>query len=136
MAARRKTTVEERIAEYVDSPLVTQRVRHGKQLSARIADNYGVYRTQAGRSKKVTGDCTCPSELWPCKHIHALRATWEANPESFFDLDRWLKELSEQSKASLVAAIGKIVVQSPECLSVFGVPGFEEVGEDEEEYYG
>ena len=135
MATRQKQTFKERVAEYVDSPLVTQRVRHGKQVSAQIHGNFGAYRTQAARSKKVAGDCTCPSEIWPCKHIHALRATWEANPDSFFDLDGWLKELSAQSKASLVAAIGKMVVQSPALLSVFGVPGFEEEADDDEDFY-
>lgn len=135
MATRPKPTFEERVAEYVDSPLLTQRVRFGKQLFARIAGNYGVYRTQARQSKKVTGDCTCPSELWPCKHIHALRATWDANPKSFFDLDGWLKELSQQSKASLVEAIGKMVAQSPDLLSLFGVPGFEDEVADDEDYY-
>ena len=137
MATRQKPSFEERVAEYVDSPQMTQRVRYGKVVSARIAGKYGVYRTQAGRSKKVTGECSCPSELWPCKHVHALRATWDANPQSFFDLDGWLKELAGQPKARLVEAIGKMVVESPELLSVFGVPGFEEDDEDDnEEYYG
>jgi hypothetical protein len=140
MATRQKPSFEQRVAEYVDSPLMTQRVQHGKQVSARIAGNYGVYRTQvvcSKKSKKLTGECTCPSELWPCKHVHALRATWEANPESFFDLDGWLKKLAEEPKASLVEAISNMVVAEPGLLSVFGVPGFEEEAEDDEdEYYG
>ncbi len=132
MAAQRKLTLEERIAEYVDSPLMTQRVRHGKEISARIAGNYGVYRTRASRLKKVEGECTCPSELWPCKHVHALRATWAAKPKSFFDLDGWLKELPKQSKESLVDAIGKMVTESPELLGLFGVPGFEDADDDDQ----
>jgi hypothetical protein len=135
MATRQKRSFDERVAEYVDSPLVTQRARYGKQLTARIAGNYGVYHTQATQPKKVTGDCTCPSEIWPCKHIHALRATWETNPESFFDLDGWLKVLSAETKATLIAMIGKMVVQSPELLGLFGVPGFEEEEEGEDEFY-
>jgi len=135
MAMRPKPTFEERVAEYVDSPLVTQRVRYGKQVSARIAGNYGVYRTQANQSKKVTGDCTCPSELWPCKHIHALRATWKANPESFFDLDGWLIVLSAETKATLIEMVGRMAAQSPELLSLFGIPGFEEDADEDEEYY-
>jgi uncharacterized Zn finger protein len=136
MATRQRPSFQERVAEYVDSPLMTQRVRYGKLVSARIAGNYGVYRTQVARSKKLTGECTCPSELWPCKHVHALRATWEANPESFFDLDAWLKQLAQEPKASLVEAIRNMVVEYPGLLSVFGVPGFEEEEEDEEEYNG
>ena len=134
MATRYKPSFEERVAKYVDSPSMTQRVRYGKQLCARISGNSGVYRTQATQSKKVTGACSCPSEIRPCKHVHALRETWKANPESFFDLDGWLKELSQQPKAELVEAIGRIVKEFPEALGVLGVDGFEEVEEDEEWY--
>jgi hypothetical protein len=130
--AARKTTAEQRIAEYVDSPMMRQRVRQGKQISARIHGNYGVYRTQVSTTKKVTGYCTCPSDWQPCKHIHALRETWAVNPKSFFDLDQWLAELFDQPKAKLIDAIAKIVMRSPECLGEFGVPGFEEDEDDDE----
>ncbi len=136
MATRQKRSFDERVAEYVDSPLMTQWVAYGKHISARIAGNFGAYRTQASRSKKLTGECTCPSEIWPCKHVYALRATWEANPGSFFNLDSWLKKLADEPKASLVEAIRNMVVEFPQLLSVFGVPGFEEESEDDEEYYG
>lgn len=137
MAARKKPTFEDRVAEYVDSPNVTCRLRYGNKVSARIRGNYGVYRTYvAPASKKLTGDCSCPSEIWPCKHVHALRETWNANPKSFFDLDVWLKQLSRQSKEELLEAIGKMVVEAPELLGLFDVEGFE-FGEDEEnEWYG
>ena len=137
MATREKPTFEQRVAEYVDSELVTQRMRIGKEVSARIEGNCGVYRTRVTQSKKLVGDCSCPSELWPCKHIHALRATWEANPESFFDFDTWLKKLADEPKASLVEAIGNMVTANAELLSVFGVPGFEIDADDDEhdEYY-
>jgi hypothetical protein len=133
MATRQKPTFDERVAEYVDSPLVTQRLRFEKQVSARIEGNCGVYRTQVTQSKKLEGNCSCPSELWPCKHTHALRATWEANPDSFFDFDAWLKQLADEPKASLVESIGNILLASPGFLSIFGVPGFHE--ENPEEYY-
>jgi len=136
MATRDKPSFEQRVAEYIDSPLVTQRVQHEKQVSARIKGNFGTYRTCVSQSKKLTGECTCPSELWPCKHVHALRATWEANPKSFFDLDDWLKKLAGEPKATLVEAIGNMVAAYPALLSVFGVPGFEEEADAyEEEYY-
>jgi len=135
MATREKPSFDERVAEYVDSPLMTQRVRFGKQVSARIAGNFGAYRTQVSQAKKVTGECNCPSEIWPCKHVCALRKTWGANPESFFDLDAWLKKLAEEPKASLVEAIRNMVVAEPGLLSVFGVPGFEEEADGEAEYY-
>jgi hypothetical protein len=133
MASRAKKTPEQRIAEYIDSPLMTQRVRFGKQLSVRITGNYGAYRTSMKLTKKENGECTCPSEWWPCKHIHALRETWKINPHSFFDLDQFLAELSERSKSELIEAIGQIVIHSPEWLRVFGVPGFEEKDEDDQD---
>jgi hypothetical protein len=135
MAARQRPTFEDRVAEYVDSPLVTKRVRYGRKVAAQIRGNYGVYRTFVSQaSKGVTGGCSCPSEISPCKHIHALRATWEANPQSFFDLDEWLERLAKQSKADLIESIGQMVVQSPELLGLFGVAGFEE-DDEEDEYY-
>jgi hypothetical protein len=135
VAIPKKPSFDERVAEYVDSPLMTQRVRFGMQISARIEGHFGAYRTQVTQSKKMTGECTCPSELWPCKHIHALRATWEANPNSFFDLDGWLKKLADEPKASLVEAIGNMVVASPGLLSVFGVPGFADEDDEDDPYY-
>ena len=136
MATRYKPSFEDRVAEYVDSPEMTHRIRCGKELSARIQGNYGSYRTQVRltKSKKVTGDCSCPSEIVPCKHIYALRETWDANPDSFFAVDDWLKGLAQQSKAELVEAIERIVKEYPETLGVLGVEGFEEV-EEEDEWY-
>jgi hypothetical protein len=132
--AKRQTRIpEQRIAEYVDSPMMMQRVRFGKQISARILGNYGTYRTKAGQSKKVTGECTCPSDWWPCKHVHALRETWRINPHSFFDLDQFIAELFERPKGKLIEAIEQMIVASPEMLQFFDIPGFEKVsGEGDE----
>lgn len=138
MATRHKPTFEERVREYVDSPMMTQRFRHEKYVSAQIRGNFGVYRTTVDlkAKKKLTGECTCPSELWPCKHVHALRATWDKNPDSFFNLDDWLAALPKEPKESLVEAIRNMVLHSPNLLTVFGVPGFEEDESDEDDYYG
>jgi hypothetical protein len=135
MATRSKPSFDDRVLEYVNSPLMTQRLRFGNCVSARIAGNFGAYRTQVTQSKKLNGECTCPSEIWPCKHVHALRRTWEANPASFFDLDEWLKKLANEPKASLVESIGNIITASPEMLSVFGVTGFEILDDEDDEYY-
>lgn len=134
MARRRSRTPEQRIAEYVDSPLMMQRIRFGKQLSARILGNYGVYRTRTSQGKKVTGECTCPSEWRPCKHVHALRETWKINPHSFFDLDQFIAELFELPKGELIEAIEQMVVASPEMLQFFGVPGFENDSGEEDKF--
>ena len=114
----------ERAHEYINSPRMRQRLVHGKQLSAQIDGNGGIYRTYARLGSSEEAACTCPSDLWPCKHIHALRATWETDPESFFDLGQFLKSIGTKPKAELVDALRRVLVAYPECLSVFAVPGF------------
>jgi uncharacterized Zn finger protein len=128
------SSFDDRVAEYVDSPRLTCRMRYGKKVSARIQGNYGVYRTFVSpAAKKLSGGCTCPSEIWPCKHIHALRETWSANPESFFDLVAWLKQMARRSKEELVESMGMMVIEVPELLELFGVEGFEANADDEYE---
>jgi hypothetical protein len=139
-AAKAKITPEQRIAEYVDSPMITHRMRRGKLVSATILGNYGVYRTEVSTSKRgrtPQGTCTCPSDYQPCKHVYALRETSEVNPTSFFDFDQWLAELFELPKAKLVDAVARVVARSPQCLNEFGVPGFEDdhEGEKDDDWY-
>ncbi len=123
--------MEERVAEYVDSPSMQMRMKYKKQLSARILGSYGNYRTSTSRTlKKANGTCSCPSEIWPCKHILALRETWNVNPHSFFDLDKFLKGLGNQPSEGLVEMIGSMTSQFPESLSVLGVPGLDAEAED------
>jgi uncharacterized Zn finger protein len=131
-----KEREERRIAEYVDSRRMTQRLRNGDVISARIEGNYGDYRTEVRvRGKKVEGECSCPSEYWPCKHVFALRRTSEKKPESFLDWQWFLGELTGYSQEKLIEAIGRMVVERPGHLVGFGVPGFEiaeELDEDGE----
>jgi hypothetical protein len=117
-------------AEYVDSPMMTKRLRCSRNVSAEIAGRYGDYRTQVRLTRKLEGDCTCPSDVWPCKHLRALRATWEMNPESFLDVDAFLRGLHASGKAELIETIGKIVVAFPQTLGLFGVAGFDETDDD------
>lgn len=126
MAKRQGPSFDERVLEYVDCELTTHRVRYGHKVAARMAGNYGVYRVFAAcEAKKLTGGCSCPSEIVPCKHIHALRKTWELNPQSFFDLDQWLKGLSRQPKSDLLDLIGEMVVEAPNLLGLFDIDGFD-----------
>jgi len=104
---------------------MTQRLVYRKQLSARIDGNYGAYRTTVRLGRKVDASCTCPSDYFPCKHVRALRATWDENPESFFDLDVFLKALAAKPKVELVTALRQSLLAFPEALALFGVPGFE-----------
>jgi uncharacterized Zn finger protein len=134
MTADRAEPTFDRADEYINSPLMTQRLVYRKQLSARIEGNYGVYRTTVRIGRKLAANCTCPSDLWPCKHVRAVRATWNENPGSFFDLELLLKDLEAKPKVALVDAIRQVLLAYPESLAVFGVPGFEpdHDGEDDE----
>lgn len=105
---RRASTFVDRAEAYVDSPLMTYRVRFKQNLFARIHGNYGLYRTwvRIGSKGRDSG-CTCPSDWWPCKHVHALERTWRENSPSFFDVDGFLKILAGRSKAELIDSIGR-----------------------------
>lgn len=118
-------------AEYIDSPMMTKRLRFGRSVSAEIAGRYGAYHTRLKLVRKPNGDCTCPSDYWPCKHVRALRATWEMNPESFLDVDAFLRGLDTREKAELIETVGKIVVAFPQTLGLFGVAGFDEIDDDD-----
>jgi hypothetical protein len=56
--------------------------------------------------------------------VRALRATWDANPESFFDLAGYLKTLGSKPKAQLLAAVRALILAHPEGLGVLGVQQF------------
>ena len=135
MAKARKMVQQDRAAEYIDSPMMTQRLRFKKQLSAQIDGRYGTYRTQVKLSGRIGGQCTCPSEWWPCKHVRAVRATWDKNPESFLDLEQCLRQVATQPKARLVATIRQMVLRSPQCLTVLGIRGFEDKTEENDSNY-
>ena len=115
----------ERAVEYIDSSRMTQRLVFRKRLSVRIDGNYGVYRTTVQLGRKLAASCTCPSDVFPCKHVRAVRATWDERPRSFFDLAAFLKDLAAKPQAELVDAMCQAVLAYPEVLGVFGVPGFE-----------
>jgi hypothetical protein len=135
--ARHRDPFYTRVAEYVDSSLMTCRLRNGKQISARICGNYGIYQTSVNPGRlELTGSCSCPSEIFPCKHVHALHETWKVNPQSFFDLDVWLKQISKKSKGGLLASIRMMVAEAPELLALFGVEGFDRDDDQDEDGYG
>jgi hypothetical protein len=122
--------------EYVDSPTMTKRLQFGRSVSAEIAGHYGDYCTRLSLTRKLEGDCTCPSDDRPCKHVRALRVTWETNPDSFFDVEAFLRGLDAREKAELIETIGKIVLAFPQTLDLFGVAGFDEADDDEDGWGG
>ena len=81
-------------------------------------------------TRTLDGDCTCPSDFLPCKHIRAIRVTWETNPASFFDVAAFLRSLDSADKATLIETIGEIVVAFPQTLGVFGAAEFAEADDD------
>jgi uncharacterized Zn finger protein len=127
MAAKRaKQKRPDRALEYVDSPMMQQRLRYRRELSARIQGNYGVYRTRVRIGSVETSSCTCPSEVWPCKHVRAMLATWKSNPDSFYNLEALLTGLADTQKENLIKMIAAMVVAAPECLAALGVDEFAE----------
>lgn len=130
---RPKPPPVDRAVEYINSPQMIRRLRHGNTVSATILGHYGVYRTevQIGKPDKVS--CTCPSELWPCKHTRALAATWEQHPETFLDLQAWLDGLATKSKPELVKLIGNMALAAPESLSACGFEEFTPLDDDLED---
>ncbi len=113
--------------------MMTKRLRLGPNVSAEIAGRYGDYRTRLKLTRQLDGDCTCPSDDWPCKHVHALRATWNAHPDSFLDMEVFLRALDTREKAELIETIGRIVIAYPQTLGFFGVARFDESDHDDDE---
>lgn len=123
---------KDRVAEYVDSPRLRQRVKVGNQISCLIDGNYGTYRTQVTVNRRTKSSCSCPSDYNPCKHVDALLKTYRINPRSFLDFDALMKRLSEMEKPELLKRIREMVLASPPSLSALGVKGFEPPSEENE----
>lgn len=131
----RTKTASDRVAEYVDSPRLRQRVKVGKVLSCTIDGNYGTYHTRVTltRSQLKDAHCTCPSDYWPCKHAHALLLTYQEAPKSFVDVEELLSDLKQKTKEELLELLRQMILIAPACLQALGLEGFEET--DEEEAY-
>jgi hypothetical protein len=127
-----RVAANDRAAEYVDSPMMTQRLRFGRSASARIAGRYGDYRTKVRVIGKQEDTCTCPSDSLPCKHARALRATWRTNPRSVFDVDAFIRSIASMEKADLIGTISEIVIAFPQTLGLFGIAGFDEDGDEDD----
>ncbi len=132
-----KPTFADRIAEYVDSPMMRQRVKIGRTACCTIRGRYGVYKTRvtltpARRCKEAS--CTCPSDYWPCKHVAALAETVLKKPESFMDADKLVDGLGKKGHKELLGLMRAMIAAAPASLQALGVDGFAEHDEDEEDY--
>jgi hypothetical protein len=56
--------------------------------------------------------------------------TWAVNPNSFFDVEVFLRRLEARGKPELIETIGNIVAAFPQTLGLFGVAGFDETDDD------
>lgn len=116
---------DDRVAEYVNSPRLRQRLKVGSEVSCVVDGNSGVYRTRLSLKRSKESWCTCPSEYVPCKHVAALRETYKLRPRSFADLESVLKKLAPKEKGELLKVIREMVIAAPASLSALGVKGFE-----------
>lgn len=65
-----------------------------------------------------------------------MEATWKLNPDSFFDLQKFLDDLEANPKAKLLLLIGEMCLAEPGLLGLCGIGGFDdEEVENEDEYY-
>jgi uncharacterized Zn finger protein len=115
---------EDRVAEYVDSPRLDQRMRRGTAISARVHGSIGLYRVHADLKDKEAWGCTCPSEYRPCRHVAALVATYKKRPRTFVELDQKLRKLRGLSPPELAKLVEKIVTEHPDALASLGARGF------------
>ena len=116
---------ESRVAEYVDSDRLSQRLKAGNIIMCNVAGNSGNYRTETGLKTDRKSNCTCPSDYFPCKHVAALKETYRLRPRSFADLDRIIVKLAKNDKAALLKIVRQMILRAPEALDALGVKGFE-----------
>lgn len=124
-------------AEYVDTPLLTNRLHFRGELSARMSGTRGVYRTWVRPGGSLHNcSCSCGAESMPCKHVVALEETWRINPVSFLDLDEFLATLAEKSKEQLLEMFGQLVLRWPAILGILQVSGFHRNLDEEDDLLG
>ncbi len=125
----------ERAYEYVSSAELRKRIVWENLLGAEIVGNYGIYQVSIEVEKdNLNAQCTCPAEMDFCKHAVALGLTWIEDPESFFNINQLMDGLRGNSKDYLLDMIVQIVTTYPYTLSVFGIEGFEEEEDWDEEW--
>jgi uncharacterized Zn finger protein len=129
--------VFDRAEQYVCSDALAQRLVGSNNLSARIYGNYGIYEVglEFGPKDQLASYCTCPAEMYCCKHAVALGLTWMQEPESFFNIESLRVDLETRSKDELVELVIQMAKEQPAVLTVLGIEGFDEEEPDEPEGY-
>jgi uncharacterized Zn finger protein len=85
------------------------------------------------RTYGMTASCGCSSMMSMCKHATALALAYLREPETFFDLEHFLDNLPNHSKADLVRIIRRVIGKHPEALTALGIEGFQEPIDDPDE---
>lgn len=105
-------------------------------IQAEIRGNYGNYRVGLSRDEDgfLEPFCTCPADMYFCKHAAAIGVTWIHEPATFFNIESLPEMLAEKSKSEVTEIILRMVQLYPGCLTVLGVEGFEDEDEYEESH--
>lgn len=123
-------TREQRVAEYVDSPLLFHRLKLGAEILCEVNGHEGVYLTRATVTSRGAYSCSCPSDIDPCKHVEALRETFGRNPTSFYDAAARLAVLARGTQEELVDSIRALILDSPGVLRTLDRTAFEDEDEN------
>lgn len=133
--------VFERAFEYACSGLLRKRMVFAKtwEVRAEISGNYGNYQAVFRPLKNglIHTWCTCPAEMPFCKHAAALGITWIREPDSFLNLDSIAAIVQQKTKTELEELMLQVLYRHPDTLSLFGIEGFEDEDEldDEDDFY-
>jgi hypothetical protein len=118
-------TVRANAEELVDADIMMKRLRDGSEISCTfISFNRAIHCSVSARKYSLQELCTCEANYF-CRHAAALVRTWLDHPETFFELNDFLDELDDHSKADLLTMLRRLVGRYPgSSLEVLGKEGF------------
>ncbi len=125
----------ERALDYVSTGFLRNRLLYSRanKLTGIVEGNYGNYQTsfQYLQTGNLRTSCSCPAEMYFCKHAAALGITYLREPETFFDMNSQPPILEQKSQKELQNLLIQMIVKHPDSLTLLGIPGFEDEEEDE-----
>lgn len=111
--------------ELIDHEWMVKRLKDGAEISCAFVSPSGYVHTSVSARKYSLQDlCTCDATYF-CRHAAALVQTFQAKPETFLDLEKYLDGLEGLEKAQLVDMLRQMVGRYPgSALEVLAMPGF------------
>ncbi len=104
---------------------LVRRIKDGTSVSGAFVEVDGpVYTTVQVRSYTMEALCTCPA-TGPCPHGGAVALLYLADPETFLDLDRYLRNLDGRSRDELLDMLRQVLSSIPAALEMLDIPDFE-----------